>query len=288
MTSSASFGAGLLALLVASCAADPYGGLDDEFGFAPNPPPPPGGGVGGSSSSCHFMPADSNLHFDLTPMTQKEHDFTSATAGGYTYRFNVCGDTVKVCNSQPAPAAKWRGTKCNNLGDKESLQVSLLDADAPSKGVKLSYTQGDICKKQTPDGGTEMGSRFVTYEMSCSWYDEGTLKSIREVSMCEYVVLFDSKYACPVSSNGMFKSVMTLLVLSFFLYCVLGAAYNYHYHQMKGLDAVPNKAMWDEVPGLVREGVQFSYTKGMEYGGKGYAFAKEKYENYKASRATGA
>ena len=53
MTSSASFGAGLLALLVASCAADPYGGLDDEFGFAPNPPPPPGGGYICYDGTCY-------------------------------------------------------------------------------------------------------------------------------------------------------------------------------------------------------------------------------------------
>jgi len=232
------------------------------------------------------MPAGTNLHFDLNPMKQTSHDFTSATAGGYTYRFNVCGDAVKVCNSQPSPAAKWRGTKCNNLGDRETLQVSLLDSASPSKGVKLAYSQGDICKKQTSDGGTEMGSRSVTYEVSCKWGDAGTLKSIREVSMCEYVVLFDSKHACPVTSqSGLFTSVMFFLVLSFGMYCVLGCAYNYYYHQAKGLDAMPNKAVWEEVPGLVREGVQFSYTQTKTYGTMAYEYAKEKYETYKASRA---
>ena len=290
---------GLLSCALVRALDDPYG--IDDIDFAPNPPPPPQAGGGFSSaSSCQFSPAGTNLHFDLSPMRQTSHDFTSATAGGYTYRFNVCGDAVKVCNSQPAPAAKWRGTKCNNLGDRESLKVSLLDPASPTKGLKLAYDQGDICKKQTFDGGTEMGSRYITYEISCSAGEEGTLKSIREVTMCEYVVLFESKYACPITAQrSLYTKVMTLLVISFALYCLLGAFYNVYYQGAKGLDAVPNKAAWEEVPGLVREGAAFSYEKGKVYGsaayeaakvygGAGYEMAKAKYEQYQASRAGGA
>ena len=53
----------------------------DDIGFMPYPPPAPAsGGIAGSS--CVFSPAGTNLHFDLSPMKQTSHDFTSATAGG--------------------------------------------------------------------------------------------------------------------------------------------------------------------------------------------------------------
>ena len=96
-------------------------------------------------------------------MKQVGHDFTGTTAGGYTYRFNVCGGTVKVCNRQQAPASKWRGTKCNNLGDMQTQEITLIDEHDANKGIRLAYRDGDICKKQV-SGQMEIGSREVTYD----------------------------------------------------------------------------------------------------------------------------
>ena len=100
------------------------------------------------SPSCKFTAKGST--FNLEGMTRTEHDFTGTTPGGYTYRFNVCGGTVKVCNQQQAPSSKWRGTKCNNLGDLSTQEIGLLDNLNPHKGLKVSYHDGDICKKQVP------------------------------------------------------------------------------------------------------------------------------------------
>jgi hypothetical protein len=158
----------LLALLGASAQNDD---MDDDIvgnensGYLmPNPPPPPSSG--GSSSSCVFR-APTGEAFDLTPMKRDDHDFTGTTTGGYAYRFNVCGNTVKLCNAQPAPASKWRGTKCNNLGDPSTQTVSLLDSKDPSAGVRLKYTQGDICKRQV-NGQMEISSRLISYDVKAT------------------------------------------------------------------------------------------------------------------------
>ena len=135
---------------------------DDDYG-PPPPPSPAGHSSGDHGSSCSFK-LSTGESFDLSPMKREEHDFTGTTTGGYTYRFNVCGNTVKLCNAQPAPASKWRGTKCNNLGDPATQRVSLLDSTDPSKGVRLTYTQGDICKRQV-DGQMEIGSRLINYDV---------------------------------------------------------------------------------------------------------------------------
>ena len=200
--------------------------FDDDFGddsqgyLYPSPPPPPSVGSVGSSSSCIFT-APLGERFDLTPMARTDHDYTGATTGGYTYRFNVCGNTNRLCNAQPAPAAKWRGTKCNNLGDSSTQTVSLLDGRDPSKGLKLTYTNGDICKRQI-DGQMEIGSRLVSYEVYCNAGEEGKLRHINEVSMCEYVILFDSRHACPSGGpNGGPLHGRGWRLIFFMLFCAL-------------------------------------------------------------------
>ncbi|KAL3926825.1 MAG: hypothetical protein SGPRY_003117 [Prymnesium sp.] len=167
----------LLALLCASAQLDEEAdgtGEWDEGGVGEALPLP----------SCTFL--SKGMRFSLDGMKRRDHDYTGTTPGGYTYRFNVCGGSVKVCNSQVAPASKWRGSKCNNLGDMSTQTMELLDASNPKKGLRVAYKNGDICKKQ------------VNYEIECSGDDPAVLKHIDEVSMCEYTVTFSSKYGCPV------------------------------------------------------------------------------------------
>lgn len=129
----------LLALLCASAQLDEEAdgtGEWDEGGVGEALPLP----------SCTFL--SKGMRFSLDGMKRRDHDYTGTTPGGYTYRFNVCGGSVKVCNSQVAPASKWRGSKCNNLGDMSTQTMELLDASNPKKGLRVAYKNGDICKKQ--------------------------------------------------------------------------------------------------------------------------------------------
>jgi len=286
----------LLALLGASAQNDD---MDDDIvgnensGYLmPNPPPPPSSG--GSSSSCVFR-APTGEAFDLTPMKRDDHDFTGTTTGGYAYRFNVCGNTVKLCNAQPAPASKWRGTKCNNLGDPSTQTVSLLDSKDPSAGVRLKYTQGDICKRQV-NGQMEISSRLISYDVACDpSEDPGSLRLIKEESMCEYTIQFASRHACPAGGlrgplHGYGWRLIILLFLSLTCYLGVGVYLNGRNDGKHGIEAIPHIRYWEEVPGLVREGVQFSYVHGraaaevgLERGKVAYSLVKERYANQGAS-----
>ena len=240
--------------------------MDDSLtaGYlTPNPPPPPFALSNGASmqSSCIYTVGGNT--FDMSPMRRTDHDFTGTTNGGYAYRFNVCGNTVKLCNQMPAPASKWRGTKCNNLGDGTTQAISLLDQTNPYKGLKFSYTSGDICKRQTM-GEAQMASRSVTYEIHCDPSNTpGSLQAINEVSMCEYIIKFDSAYACPVgSSRG--RGWRYLFLFFFFATCYLGGGYyhNNKNHGAHGVEAIPHIRYWEQVPGLVKDGMAFSWTHG--------------------------
>ena len=67
-------------------------------------------GTKAHAPACTYTSPREGYKWDLRPMKRADHDFSGTTPGGYTYRFNVCGGTVKVCNRVQAPANKWRGT----------------------------------------------------------------------------------------------------------------------------------------------------------------------------------
>ena len=210
-----------------------------------------------------FWTSPGGSTFNLQGMKQLGHDFTGTTAGGYTYRFNMCGGTVKVCNRQPAPASKWRGTKCNNLGDMQTQEISLLDEHDASKGLRLVYRDGDICKKQV-NGQVAIGSRQVTYEIECDrGSDPGVLQKIVETSMCDYTILFKSRHACP--TNGIAGSrgwsFVFFVVLVAGLYLGIGIGINKYKFGLDGIESVPHISFWRQVPGLVKDGVTFSVAQ---------------------------
>ena len=114
--------------------------LDADMVSSPNAP------VAHAGTGCTL--ASGTFKYDLSEMHRTDHDYTGSTVGGYAYRFNVCGNTVRACGMQPSPASKWRGTKCNNLGDPQTQTIQLMEPKNPYGGIKLTYKDGDICKRQ--------------------------------------------------------------------------------------------------------------------------------------------
>ena len=116
-------------LLVALCALAAAQDVDDDMGGddgagmdATGPSPPAADGV--SASSCVFKAAGNR--FDLSPMKRTDHDFTGTTTGGYTYRFNVCGNTQSIPGSGP----RGLGSGCINTTGTFSAFATRVTAEA--------------------------------------------------------------------------------------------------------------------------------------------------------------
>lgn len=104
--------------------------------------------VAAVSNACTYQIG--NRFFDLSPLARADHDYT-ARLNGFTYHFNLCAPTMKMCNGQLAPASKWRGAgegKCNNLGHVDTQIATFVDDKHPGRGVRLSWSGGDSCKKE--------------------------------------------------------------------------------------------------------------------------------------------
>ena len=79
--------------------------------------------------------------------------------------------------------------------------------------------------------------------------------------MCEYTIVFDSKYGCPATggkSSGRGWSFVFLVCLTVGVYLGVGIGFNRYKYGLRGLESIPNLEMWQQLPGLVRDGITFS------------------------------
>ena len=60
-------------------------------------------------------------------------------------------------------AAARRAADAASVGAADATAWTLLDVADPSQGLRLRYSQGDICKRQV-DGQMEISSRLISYE----------------------------------------------------------------------------------------------------------------------------
>jgi hypothetical protein len=167
-------------------------------------------------------------------------DRDNAVSGNYTYIFNVCGDlsaeffedpTFSVCattydtpflpnTNRTAPAFQFANQNrfwsvapneaCHRLGDSldiaTSYSYSLLDPNNPSRGIVLTYKNGDWCNF----AGTV--SRSLSLSIMCADDTDGypdTSETVTESTTCQYDLFFRSVYGCPTqcksvdSGNGL-------------------------------------------------------------------------------------
>ena len=155
-------------------------------------------------------------------------------------------------------------TYCHTIG-KSGPEVSyeLIDEKAPSKGVKYMMNGGDSC-------GTN--GKIVNHTLTLNIVCDKKVKElptqfdITSTDDCAYYATINHKSGCPASSGGSggltFGGVFLIIFfVGGFCYFAAGFAYNMKYQQLQGLDALPNKGFWIEVPGLVKDGAFFTVEK---------------------------
>jgi hypothetical protein len=154
------------------------------------------------------------------------------------------------------------------VSQAETMPAEYLDASDPSKGIAVTFKDGDSCLFGIP--------RTTIFNLNCK-NDKTILTSADEVPVgsCTYIFDFDTRYACPksvkesMSSGGDTGSgiswgtiVLIGMGLVLVLYCGLGVYLNSKKDENTGYsEAIPNLEFWRELPGLVAEGCSFTYTK---------------------------
>lgn len=154
-----------------------------------------------------------NVEYDLTHLSAETNPFF--ISGGdldctwdvaeknYSYYFNFCNNVNS--NTKPPPCNghdgavlqfNWEDYSCFSAGQASAATTSidLIDQSNPALGVKLHYTNGDLCH-------TNQVYRQTTVNAYCDDTGrKGTLNDVAEIGgskACKYEINFYTPFACP-------------------------------------------------------------------------------------------
>jgi hypothetical protein len=151
-----------------------------------------------------------------------------------------------------------------------TLPPKIIDGiNGPDTGVTIVYTnEEDRCQFGTIP-------RVVNINVLCDRSKEA-VTTLTEPSTCVYDISMTSPYACPhVASSGGSKGngllvssgtlFLILLLVAVVIYIVGGMVFRYKFQEVEpGINLIPNLGFWTAIPGLVKDGCVFTYTKTME------------------------
>jgi len=233
-----------------------------------------------SSSKCQWSDDKSN-DYDLTHL--KKPDFWKVKDGNgdsglfaMDYLFNFCNTVSQKCKNNYVGALEALEVlgqlteTCEILGKNEAEKDQIfthIDLNKPDTGIKISYHNGDLCtgSENPSENGQLRKASFLIYcsESQDLNFVQSKINS-KDVTKCSLEFSIKSPAGCRIGyGSGAKKSAIILfwIVIVFVIYAVAGYFYNNKVKGKNGIEAFPNLEFWKEMPGLVRDGVKFSFEK---------------------------
>ena len=231
---------------------------------------------------CKWTSPD-GFTFDLSPL-QKPDGVDDWDVNFEKQRFrlkiNVCSnvDESKLpsgCQGEigagkfsPVWQTNEPGKSCYYLGNLAKPSWYLIDKTKPTKGVVLTYTDGQKCGAY--------GSRQVSLHMICAsnFVTEEAPSYAYESPTCHYHVIWPTLHACPMNPGAAsFGRALLSLVMMYF---ICGSAYNAYANGKSGINMIPHleaikwsfsmcKSVWE---GVVNVALDF-ISKTVARGGRG-------------------
>jgi len=219
--------------------------------------------------------------WDFTPLSKNEF-VGKDTSIDYTFNVKMCGVSASStdCTSRGGSVCAYSnmGALMGAIGKFDGdpqASWSLIDNGAPGQGVQLTFTNGDnvLFNKQT-----------TVIKMTCDPAVEPSATTFLDVQTSNgsprtFTITFPSKYGCPSSGGGSggkkgglsggWVFIIILLVTSF-VYVVGGCVYKRRVQGTTGRESCPNVAFWMAIPGLVKDGCRFTWSKIRGTNAQGY------------------
>ncbi|XP_060070729.1 uncharacterized protein LOC132550654 [Ylistrum balloti] len=222
-----------------------------------------------SSCSCQFSDGTT---IDLSPLsstdvnTPRFYDVPVTPGGDDMFSWNPCVDFIQpssstcegvaVCHIHLAPPLAIYF----NLGTTDSAVFSTNDAGQ----VVVSY--------QHIDPGTPTIQRSSHIALFCDQTEDGKFVPLFELEpgSGEFHFELHSKYTCYGDNTDEDTeepfSVGTIICLSvlvlLLVYVIGGVSYNTLYKKNAGMEKIPNVSLWRMLPGLIKDGFLFVFTRG--------------------------
>jgi hypothetical protein len=234
--------------------------------YPPPPPPPP----------CKYVPdpeTNPDVFYDLTPLQMMTEDIRIPGAGtGAWFVLRICQEpsrgpcTQSECSdctvTTPSGVNTWvsgQGSTCGAIGNINAAHWGLQDPSNPYGGVQVNYTGGD------PAGATQRTSTLrLMCEPSAIVPRGVSAIQVNPSSLEHYVITVAAADACVVRPKPMSWGWLTIIIggSSLVVYAIGGAIINAKVRGEEGLNIIPQWWLWQQMPGLVRDGVVFSWKHG--------------------------
>ena len=232
----------------------------------PPPPPPPPPGI-----TCSFTPPeDPSITYDLTPLQQLGTLPAIPASSGTNSQFfiSICGAPTRTCATQcstcdvhdPAGVDTWSapGQSCAAIGSLSTAQWMLQTPGVAVSGAMLHFEGGDM-----EDGTGPRRSATIVFQCDPS-VAVAAGRSAVEHPPLRYTITVASAHACPHMPQPLSWGWWTIIgsIVLTVVYFGGGIAYNVRVRGEEGLDVIPQWQYWQQLPGLVKDGVVFSWTNG--------------------------
>lgn len=209
---------------------------------------------------CVFSVGGSS--YDLTPLRHEtlgapDYQVTDSSAQQTTVFMNVCNNVMtppQVCKLiLPSPGYKYNVQTCESMGDVTFPKASPNSDGTAGFTLEYSYGPGMTSAPKMEivfkcDHGAGPGAATVT---NCAMTAPDTV--------CH--LAWSSEYACPTSNFGWGATFCIIFAAVVVVYLAGGTYYNRTTKGMRGMEAMPNRDFWRELPALVKEGTTFFFSK---------------------------
>jgi len=181
------------------------------------------------------------------------------------YYFDACGAVTGVTCSGSSVQG---GANCIQTYGSPAPQPPTFPADSCAA---LGAFSSQACKQMTPTkvtcqytGGDGDRTSEVVYTCGPDYLPPNATQPNPSAVPAHYVINFVGPSAClgaGAGGMGWGDFVCLFLPIFSFLYFAIGYAYNYKYKELKGIDAVPQLEYWRQLPGLVKDGCNYSWEQ---------------------------
>lgn len=160
----------------------------------------------GATVSCSWSDSTSGASYNLTSLTMtgtsESYTYISEEGDGYEYAWNFCTHvthTTRFASCGTSKNGAVLQTKptdshmCIILGDyvkSNDQSFTLIDEGDPTKGVTLSYFDGEDCASGVP--------RTAEIQVFCKSDTVAKVVSVTEIKTCSYRITMESVYGCPL------------------------------------------------------------------------------------------
>jgi len=223
-------------------------------------------GIAAQTPSCQFVDNQGNK-YDLSPMTNNNNDYFQNFASlKWDVWINVCRSTLTaLCGTGNAACQQWDPNSPTGkaaLGKQNTMALGSIQKPSTKSpyGVTAQYTGGADGREFEIDFQCNPGSGI------------GQFSFINENPKKHYNFAWPTQYACPtnvvISSGGLTGGSIFLIILLVVVvaYIVAGILFNKFKRQASGLELIPNFEFWAAIPGLVKDGFQFTINKTIRRG----------------------